>query len=142
MVKVWLVNHGAPGETIPAFPVAFASEEAADAHMDEMMRGEWEAVYPGDQNGEPLPYPGDWRQAHDILIGVDSDGTWGRWEITCHMLDLQADPLRDAAPDMLAVLRDLLTPGRTSAGSIEAGRDLLARLGHDVRAKAEGRADG
>lgn len=45
----------------------------------------------------------------------------------------QPDPVRDAAPDMLAALIDLLKPGSVNGAIIEAGRDLLARLGHDVR---------
>ncbi|NEI71006.1 hypothetical protein GR212_15615 [Rhizobium lusitanum] len=40
-----------------------------------------------------------------------------------------------AAPEMLQVLIDLLKPGNVNAGVIEVGRDLLARLDHDVRSK-------
>ena len=47
--------------------------------------------------------------------------------------DAPADPVK---AEMLAVLIDLLTPGRTNGHVIETGRDLLARLGHDVRGPA------
>lgn len=40
-----------------------------------------------------------------------------------------------AAPEMLQMLVDLLKPGSVNGGLIEAGRDLLERLGHDVRAE-------
>jgi hypothetical protein len=39
-----------------------------------------------------------------------------------------------AAPAMLEALVNLLTPGKTNASEIEGARDLLASLGHDVRA--------
>lgn len=44
-----------------------------------------------------------------------------------------------AAPEMLALLVDILKPGSVNGGVIEQGRDLLARLGHDVRSKTERR---
>lgn len=43
------------------------------------------------------------------------------------------DPIQAAAGDMLQLLVDLLSPGSVNAGLLEEGRDLLARLGHDVR---------
>lgn len=54
---------------------------------------------------------------------------------------VEVKPAPTPAPDapqtpdseMLAMLVDLLKPGRVNGGVIEAGRDLLARLGHDVR---------
>lgn len=45
----------------------------------------------------------------------------------------EIDPVRAAAGDMLDLLVNLLSPGSVNASLIEEGRDLLARLGHDVR---------
>ena len=38
-----------------------------------------------------------------------------------------------AAPELFTLAIDMLKPGATSASLIESGRDLLARLGHDMR---------
>ena len=92
-------------------------------------------VRKGDDEGARLK----WLNA--ILIEALIAKAEGRLGGTLAVPPLPADPLRDAAPDMLAALIDLLTPGLTSARAIEDARDLLARLGHDVR-KAEGRDHG
>ena len=41
-----------------------------------------------------------------------------------------------AADELLKLAIDLLTPGSINASVIEDGRDLLARLGYDVRQTA------
>lgn len=43
------------------------------------------------------------------------------------------DPVHLAAGEMLELLKDILRPGSTNAAVLEAGRDMLARIGHDVR---------
>lgn len=48
-------------------------------------------------------------------------------------LDRQKDRIRDAAEEMLSLLEKLLAPGSASGSLIEQGRDLLAKLGRDVR---------
>lgn len=54
-------------------------------------------------------------------------------------LDRPKDRVHDAAEELLEALKNLLAPGLTAARHIEDARDLLARLGHDVRgAKVEG----
>ena len=60
----------------------------------------------------PLPYPGDWRGAQEAIVENDTDGLWGRWEITPHDLHnapsyssdahAPADPVK---AEMLATLK-------------------------------------
>jgi hypothetical protein len=43
------------------------------------------------------------------------------------------NPVHLAAGEMLELLKDILRPGSTNAAVLEAGREMLSRLGHDVR---------
>ena len=62
----------------------FGGEQSAMAAMDGALRAEWVATDPHDDAGEPMPYPGDPVQACGLLAELYSDGSYGRWEITCH----------------------------------------------------------
>ncbi|WPE19916.1 hypothetical protein [Shinella zoogloeoides] len=73
------------------------------------------AIYARREEGPDVfvAYVGNWKQAPEVEI-ADAE-------------------LFAASHEMLAMLIDLLKPGNVNGGIIEAGRDLLARLGHDVR---------
>jgi hypothetical protein len=68
-VKVWVLNTciPEPGEG-PCMPTVCGSEQAAEAAADKELRDEWDADPPEDDDGEPLPYPGDWRIAQEKLV--------------------------------------------------------------------------
>lgn len=96
-MKIWIVNSCCPDETSPVIPSPFATESEAEAYADKMMRSEWDSAAPEDGSDHPMKYPGDWREAQDILVDWCGDG-WGTWEITEHEL-LGVDPLHVAAPE-------------------------------------------
>ena len=84
-ITVWVLSTCIPEENEPCLPTVYGSAEAARQGFDEMMRGEWAANQPEDEEScEPLPYPGDPEKAHEVL---SKNPSWGRWEITTHTLD-------------------------------------------------------
>ena len=136
--KIWVVAaaNGERGEE-PCFPAVFGTAEAAEAHADQEMRSEWEAWGPiDDETGIKAEYPGDWRAAQDVVIREVADGSWGRYEITSHEVDVvdTSDPPYDEVVQMLddvsAALRNLLVtqPG----GSDFVSRWEKARLAREL----------
>ncbi len=93
-MKVWIVSTCIPdrGEK-PCIPDAFATEAEAEAFADKMLREEWDSHAPQDDEGEPLPYPGDWRAANDAIAADHDDGSWGEWQITAHEISLPVPSL-------------------------------------------------
>lgn len=75
------------------------------------------------------------RNLVDAFGGNPPDWIRAEYDAACAALNTR-DPMRDAAPDMLDMLADLLKPGSVNASVIEDARDLIARLGRDVRPKA------
>jgi hypothetical protein len=87
--SIWIVTTTIPerGEP-PCFPSPFATETEAEAYADEMMRAEWASHGPDDdETGESLPYPGDWREAQDLILDFYNDGSWGQWQVTQHTIE-------------------------------------------------------
>ena len=126
-VRFWIE----PGEELTAEAVNGAVDQLAFAASDDVIRlpkfdGDFSMNVLGIERGGVADfYNSDKSGETDLPEGIEY---------------APVDPLREAAPDMLAVLVDLLKPGSVNGGVIESGRDLLARLGHDVRApKAEER---
>jgi len=131
-MKIWIVARANENGEGPKLPVPYPTEEAANAHVEEAMREEWELYgAEDDDTGERLPYPDDWRAAQETILKSFTDGSWTPFEITAH--DVDFGPVVEAAGDMLAVLINLLKPGSVCGSVIEDGRDLLARIGHGVR---------
>lgn len=131
-MKIWIVTRANEYGKKPTLPVPYPTEEAANAHVEEAMREEWELYgAEDDDTGERLPYLGDWRAAQDRILKGFTDGSWTPFEITAH--DVDFGPVVEAAGDMLATLINLLKPGSVCGSVIEDGRDLLARIGHGVR---------
>lgn len=84
---VWVLSTCIPEEQVPCCPSVYTSAEAAVAFFDEMMRAEWEANEPEDEETcEKLAYPGDPLDAHDILREWNEN--WGCWEITEHEIEI------------------------------------------------------
>lgn len=88
-IKVYVVQTCIPerGEK-PLFPSVFATPKAAEAYADARLREEWDAAGLCDDNGDALPYPGNWREANRAIAAEISDGSWGEWELTVHEIDL------------------------------------------------------
>jgi hypothetical protein len=85
-IKVWVISTCVPDENTPCLPEVLGSLDAAKAKFDELMRAEWEANQPEDeQTSEPLPYPGDASKAHEILA---KNPRWGHWQITGHEIEI------------------------------------------------------
>ena len=83
-MKVFVVSTCIPEPGAePCLPYVFASEEAAEALADEKMRREWDHHHDM-QSDTPLPYPGDWRTAQEMILEQITDGSWGPWQITSH----------------------------------------------------------
>lgn len=148
-MQIWSLQTCIPdrGEK-PCIPELFTSFEAAEAKAEERLRAEWVELGPYDEDGEPLPYPGSWQSAQTALLSFITDGSWGEWEISCHNVEMPADPVRDAAPDMLAALRKAIDDWPTWDDQDEPvnGGDLVEWFGNWRKsalaaiAKAEGRA--
>jgi hypothetical protein len=89
-VRVWVVSTTIPDSQDPCLPAVFWSEREAEAYADEMLRGEWNAAdISDDDSGALAPYPGDWREAQELLIKFHGDGSWGTWQITAHEVEYQ-----------------------------------------------------
>lgn len=100
-MKIWIVTRANEHGEGPTLPSPYATESAAEAHMEAAMAEEWQNYGPEhDETGERLPYPGDWRTAQEAIKEGVNDGSWTPYEITDHDLDLEyqsgppvADPL-------------------------------------------------
>jgi len=62
-----------------------------------MMRAEWENFGPewdehGEDPGARISYPGDWRQAQEMILETFTDGSWGTWELTQHTIETPETP--------------------------------------------------
>lgn len=89
-----------------------------------------QAAWPVDENGDTLIGFGD-VEIDSAYCPSEADG-YHEGEAPAADVEVYR-----AAPQMLQMLVDLLKPGATSGATIEAGRDMLANLGRDVR-KVEG----
>lgn len=130
-ITFWVLSTCIPerGEK-PCHPQVFGSLTDAEAAADAALREEWtiHGLF-DEETGDLLPYPGNWREAHNAIAKSIGDGSWGEWEITTHEIEI-ADPLRDAAPDMLAALHDLLTRP-TDGAARQRARDAITKAeGH------------
>ena len=84
--KIWVLATVLADENAPALPAVFADEAEAWAKYDETIRAEWDSLMDADSDGG---YPGDPDEAQDRIrkaIGAE----WGRWELTCHNIEISA----------------------------------------------------
>jgi hypothetical protein len=114
-IKIWVLATVNPDELSPAMPKVYGTEAEAKAGFDEAMRGEWTANAPEDDDGNPLPYPGDPRTAHDELANMGRGDSWGTWELTWHTVDV---PLPASMQQALAVLSSV---GEQTVEDLESG---------------------
>lgn len=88
MINVWVVSTCCPYEPDPCLPSVFGTQAEADAYLEKMMRAEWDANEPeNEETGAPLPYPGNTDEAQEVLVEL-LGGEWGRWEITSHTVKI------------------------------------------------------
>lgn len=89
-ITVWVLSTCIPerGEK-PCLPQVFGSLTDAEAAADAALREEWtiHGLF-DEETGDLLPYPGNWREAHNAIAESIGDGSWGEWELTSHSLDL------------------------------------------------------
>lgn len=86
-IKVYVVNTCIPDSCDPCMPSVFATKQAAEAYLDEMLRGEWDANKPEHpETCEPLSYPGPYDAIETLSEQLGSE--WGKWEITSHTIEL------------------------------------------------------
>jgi hypothetical protein len=114
-IKIWVLATVNADELSPAMPKVYGTEAEAKAGFDEAMRGEWTANAPEDDDGNPLPYPGDPRTAHDELANMGRGDSWGTWELTWHTVDV---PLPASMQQALAVLSSV---GEQTVEDLESG---------------------
>jgi hypothetical protein len=138
-MQIWTLTTFDVDSMMPLEAEIFTSEDAALASLDADLRRIWEEWEISDHDGEPLPYPdGNPWEAHAELC--DHNGFPG-YALGCH--DVPSDPVRDAAPDMLAALEECEADmSRTACADQSKQTDHAARLGR-VRAaiaKAKGGA--
>lgn len=81
-IKIYVLNTCITDENHPCHPEVFTSYDAAEAVAEERLRAEWEHNAPCDDDGEPLPYPGNWREANNEISAENPE--WGQWELTSH----------------------------------------------------------
>lgn len=133
MAKLWIVSTCIPGDTTPCLPLPFYTEEEAESYVNQQLKEAWPHHGLCYDDGDPLPYPDDWREAQNAIVESDTDNSWGKWEISVH--DLPAMATRDPDADILAALKAL-------AGALEAIRDEQGSQGLDfgkTRADRENR---
>lgn len=89
-IRVFVVTTCIPerGEG-PCLPDVFGTEAEAIAHLEYMLRAEWEQ-YGGydEETGERLPYPGNWQDAQEQILAGFTDGSWGQWQLTSHIVTI------------------------------------------------------
>lgn len=107
---IWILNSAIPdGNTIRPISAleVFTDEAEARAAYDKTMRDEWEYNAPCNDDGDPLPYPGDPDAAHEAIVQdkerFDVDEPWGQWTLTRH--EIAAPPAQSPPPDAMAALR-------------------------------------
>ena len=83
----------------PCQPNVFATLAEAESFADQMLRNEWDTAALEDDDGNALPYPGDWREANDAIAASYDDGSWGEWDLTSHEVP---GPAHDALAQMRA----------------------------------------
>ena len=79
-MTVWVITTCVPGEPEPCWPSVYSTEEKAEAAFAALMRDEWGANTPEDDDGNPKPFPDDAHEAHEKLIEWCGND-WGQWEI-------------------------------------------------------------
>ena len=102
--KVWVLSTCCPGETDPCFPNVFATEEAAEAEAEMLLKEEWQHNAPVDLEGESRPWPGNWREANAAMVEA-GEATFGGWELTSHEIDVA---IPQAFRDLLLLARPLM----------------------------------
>lgn len=87
MLTIWLVCATIPGSTDPCVPHVFVHYDEAIAHLEEVLRTEWELMGP---KGEP--YPG-WSDANHALRKqyAECESPWGAYYLARH--DLEVPPV-------------------------------------------------
>ncbi len=106
-MKIWIVMRANEHGESPKLPCPYPTEEAANAHVEEAMREEWELYgAEDDDTGERMPYPDDWQAAQERVLKNFTDGSWTPFEITAH--DVDFGPVVEAAGDMLAALKAIM----------------------------------
>lgn len=131
--SIWILCAAIPerGEP-PGFPNVFTSEDEAESFAEGRLQEEWEGYAPTDDDGELLPYPGDWRKANDALVEINGDGSWGQWEMTSHEINIEVEP----HPAIVA-MQNMTTPAEEYAASPglrfehESVEDYISELGDD-----------
>ena len=104
-MMIHILSTCIPMDGKPCIPEVFTTMEAAEAAADARLREEWEQHGTQDDDGNLLPYPGDWRTAQEHISACCESDIWGEWELTSHA---DADPIRDAAPAMLAAMEKIV----------------------------------
>jgi hypothetical protein len=82
--KVWVLCTVLTDENAPAMPAVFANEAQARAAYDKALRAEWDNCMDRSDDGS---YPGDPDQAQDRIRQAHG-AEWGRWELTCHEIEI------------------------------------------------------
>lgn len=123
-----------PGLITKSFTSAAKAEDwMLTIYREQMRDGVSLANSYRDEEGEPYldENPETLVDLEDLIETLNSERDWaGVAELI--ESELESEVL-EAAPEMVNILIDLLKPGNVNASVIEVGRDLLARIGHDVR---------
>lgn len=86
---VWVLTSTIPEETAPCFPQVFGDAAVARAEFERIMREEWDANGPEDDDGNRLPYPEEGaEEACRIIASNDPDEAWGEWELSRHEIEI------------------------------------------------------
>jgi hypothetical protein len=111
--RIWVLSTCIPQESRPCFPEVFPDEAEALARFDEAMRAEWEHNGPyDDETGEKLPYPDSPEEAVAAIAADNTDGSWGQWELTSHVIEISEEE-PDIRVCRTVVARPTLTSART-----------------------------
>jgi hypothetical protein len=120
-MKIWALISCFPEETAPVYPHLFLTRESADKAFDEIMREEWDHYAPGDDDGEPLPYPGDPAAANEAIHENDAEESWGQWELIC--VEVPRKPVE--APPTLSDLKKQIEDLDKKVDILSVWRDRL-----------------
>jgi hypothetical protein len=103
--KILVLCTCLPEEKTPARPYVFSDEALAESTADALVRDDWEYRGPVNDEGEPEPWPGDWRRASAAMVEEYGEGAYGGWELTTHWVDI---PVPQVLVDLLQLTKRLM----------------------------------
>lgn len=101
--KIWVLSTCLPEEFAPCLPHVFGSISDAEAGATRLLMEDWEHCAPCGDDGEKVPWPGDWTEAANAMVEA-GQGTYSPWELSAHDVEV---PVPQAFRDLLTLAQGL-----------------------------------